>query len=108
MLTNEMTNDLERQQKTALKMIYGFGYNYEELLSKAGIKRLSERREEATANFAKKLADSERFGILFPKCEYDENTPVLRTQKTYLEEFARSERLYKSPLFNMRRLLNSD
>ena len=108
MLTLGMSEDLERQQKTALKMIFGFGLTYEDLLAKANIRRLSDRREEACLNFAKKMSESVRFGVLFPKNEYEEDTPVLRNRKTFTEEFARSERLYRSPLYHMRRVLNSE
>ena len=108
MLTQEQIVLIERQQKRALKIIYGFGQTYEELLQKSGISSLEDRRKETTLNFSRKLAESERFGHLFPKCTYPENMVELRNRKTYQEDFARSARLFNSPLYTMRRLLNED
>ena len=106
MITKTMSYELEKQQKRALKTIYGFDKEYEELLSMTGIKTLEKRREEAFANFTRKLVSSERFGVLFP--EKEAHGMELRKTKTYCEEFARTNRLYNSPIYSMRRFLNED
>ena len=69
---------------------------------------MKQRREEAFTGFTNKLLQSERFQTLFPLNEVDNNAPELRRSNTYSykEYFARSERLYRSPLFTMRRTLN--
>ena len=54
---------------------------------------LEERRKEACRKFAEKLAASERFGGYFKLNTIDPNAPALRNTKTYVEEYARSERL---------------
>ena len=106
MLTQEQEQNLERQQKRALQIIYGFKKNYEELLTTAGIVTLKQRREKMCSDFAAKLAASERFSDLFPLATHPEGTVVTRGRKTYQESFARTSRLYNSPLFSMRRQLN--
>ena len=108
MLTEKMSEDLERQQRRALKIIYGFGESYSCLLNKTGLKTLRLRREEACKNFAKKLLESTRFNYLFPENEYEEEAVVLRKTKKYKEEYAKTNRLYNSPLFYMRRELNNE
>ena len=105
MLNVTLTEKLERQQKMALKIIYGFGINYKDLLERAEIVTLEKRREIACENFANKLLESERFQVLFPRNE-EEGRMELRKSLEYKEEFARSERRYRSPLYSMRRLLN--
>ena len=45
----------------------------------------------------------ETYKHLFPK---NEIVRELRNKKIYKEEFARTDRLYRSPLFKYRRLLN--
>ena len=47
MLNNEQSLRVERLQKIALKIVFGFGLEYDELLEKAGIERLEERRKKA-------------------------------------------------------------
>ena len=105
LISNEQNVRLEGLQKMALKIIYGFNLNYEELLEKAQIKTLEERRVDSCNNFMNKLVLSEQFGNLFPRNEIDFHMD-LRHQNVYHEEFARSKRLYDSPLYSMRRMLN--
>ena len=67
----------------ALKIIYGFGRNYEYLLELSGVEKLSERRKRACENFTEKLLNSERFSNLFPLNEYPEEMALLRSTKKY-------------------------
>ena len=67
MLTETMNESLERQQKRALKIIFGFEISYRMLLEKSGLPTLKQRRETACGVFAKKLLESERFSDLFPR-----------------------------------------
>ena len=104
LLTNEQSQRIENLQKMTLKIIYGFGFNYSELLIKSGLSTLEERRKLAFTNFTKSIALNERYSGWFP---LNNNTVNLRSSKRYVEEFARTERLYNSPLFAMRRELNN-
>ena len=105
MLSKEQSEKLESLQKRALKIVYGFGFTYEDLLTKAGMQKLQERREDACLKFAKKLSSSDRFRSYFPL--NDQCRQVTRNKKTYIEEYARTSRLYDSPLFYFRRILNA-
>jgi hypothetical protein len=76
---------------------------------KAGVERLTVRRETLCKKFAEKAVKNERFSARwFPVKDTNENTPVLRktSSRKYVEYNARTERRYNSPLFFMRRLLN--
>ena len=67
---------------------------------------LAEIREAAFLKFAKTLASSERYGNMwFP---LKDQTRTLRNNIRYEEFYARTERLYNSPVYRMRRLLNQE
>ena len=106
MLSGELSNKLERQQKTALRIIYGFGKSYEDLLSLSGIEALEDRRKNAVDIFVQKLLNSDRFKGLFPLNNYPHDMANLRSTKKYKEFYARTNRLFNSPLYAMRRKLN--
>ena len=104
LLTEELDKKLEDLQKMALKLIYGFNISYDNLLQKAGISSLKARREAAFLNFTKSLLLNDRYVDWFPVTE---DTHVnLRNKKHYTEFYARTERMYNSPLYSMRRAMN--
>ena len=94
----QQSETLEKLQQTALGIIYGFRLNYGEQLEKAGgLETLRTRRLELTRKFAEKTARNECFAQFFPPHRpVRENT---RKKNTYLEENAKTDRLYKSPIF---------
>ena len=104
MLTKYQTNELENLQKKCLRMMYGYRKSYEELLQESGLQKLSVRRQEAVRKFAQKTSENSFYSYMFPKTD---NARDLRSTKTFVEKFARSNRLYNSPLYYMRRLLNN-
>ena len=106
MLTNEQIQTIERQQKRALKIIYGFNLHYEDILAIKGLSTQEERRNLASQKFAQKLLITPRFQYLFPENVYPEEMAELRNKKKYKEFQAKTDRLYKSPLYTMRRYLN--
>ena len=103
LLTQEQSDLIERQQYQALKCIFGPVESYRALLERSGVERLSDRRLKAVEKFAGKCLVS-RFREWFPL-----NDPERKTRKTkkYKELFARCDRLRKTPIYFMRRLLNS-
>ena len=66
---------------------------------------MEERRKQAFDNFIIKSSQSERFKQWFPENASDIN---LRNPKMYREDYARTQRLYNSPIYSMRRELNED
>ena len=97
MITSEQSEKLESLQRKAMCIIYGFDKSQSELLSLSGNAALKERREAAAISFANKLVASERFGVLFPTTGNEGMST--RNKKKYVEEKARTSRLYNSPLF---------
>ena len=106
MLTSELGDAIESIQKRACKLIYGWDSSYDELVASGRIETLHSRREKLTLNFALKAAASPRFQKWFPEKEY--GNVCLRKKKKYEELNARTERLKKSPLYYMRRVLNAN
>ena len=102
-LTLGQASALERLQAQALKSIYGYEHSYRSLLEMSGLERLQTRRDNRCKKFATKCLGSERFRGWFPL-----NTIARpsRSRLPYMEAFARTKRLYNSPIFHMRRLLN--
>ena len=104
-LTQEQSDGLEKMQARALKIIFGYEHSYRELLEMSGIESLWERREKLMDKFITKLAANERFaGKWLPRKEFQHHD--LRKELVYKEKFARTERLYRSPKYYIRRRLN--
>ena len=102
-LTLSQSITLERLQAKALKAIYGYDPSYRELMEKASLTTLRARREARELAFANKCLTSDRFSRWFPRRQEVRNT---RLTDQFVEEFARCNRYYNSPLFSMRRRLN--
>ena len=104
-LTSGEKYDLERIQKVALKIILKDRYtSYEEALTQTNLKTLSERRSDLCLKFANKCVKNEKTRDIFPTNEKARNTRV--TEKFYVTK-AKTERLAKSAVPFMQRLLNS-
>ena len=104
MLTKRQENDLENIQKKCLRCIYGYGKSYTDLLKESEFQTLKERRTKAVLKFAQKTSNNPVYSHWFKQ---NPNQTSVRKPKIYLEEFARTSRLYNSPLFHMRRVLNN-
>ena len=102
-LTATQTQILERLQSQALKCIYGYEYSYRALLEMSGMQTLHDRREARCDKFALKTSTSPRYQHWFPR---EQHQRQLRRQNRYQEFRARTNRLHKSPLFDLRRRLN--
>ena len=108
MLDIGMCDRIESVQKRAAKLIFGWNSNYDTLVQSGKIVPLKTRREELTLKFAKKAAESERFAAWFTEKSYENVNIREKNRKRYEERFARTERLKKSPLFYMTRMLNNE
>ena len=105
MLTDRQDENIERLQNHALKCIYGPRLSGRRMREMAELPTLRDRRIEACDKFAAKCVDCPRFGHWFPRKEVRRSTRKTTGQE-FLEEFARCDRLYYSPIFYMRRRLN--
>ena len=101
MLTDRQDEEIERLQTHVLKCVYGPRLSGRRMRQMADVTTLRNRRIEAVDKFAAKNSDSDRFYKWFPKNERRRST---RRADEYVEEYARCNRLFFSPLFYMRRL----
>ena len=107
MLTCKQNLMLENCQRKTLKIIFGYDWKYEELLEFSGLVRLDTRREKLFEKFSLKMSKSARFSRKWlPKYDRTDRRE-LRNKKTFIEFYARTDRLYRSPIFHMRRVLNN-
>ena len=103
-ITSGEKNDLERTQKVALKIIFGNSYTtYRDALQSAGLETLSARRTRLCLNFAKKCIKHERTKAMFPLNQIPVET---RNREFFKVTNAKTERLAKSAIPYMQRLLN--
>ena len=107
-ITNEEKESLERVQKSALRIILGHNYSsYQNALNKMDLQTLNERRETLCLNFAKKCVKNEQFKQMFP-LNIQKSEMKTRHKEKYKVQFANTERLKKSPIIYMQKLLNID
>ena len=67
-LTQENAQDLERIQKSSMKVILGQRYiSYEKSLGKLGLESLNDRREQLCTNVAKTCVKNPKLCEMFPK-----------------------------------------
>ena len=106
-LTEENSQDLERIQKSALRIILQESYSsYENALNLLGLETLHDRREALCLSFAKKCLTNQKMKDLFQP-----NRKIHPMKTRFEEEYeisqANTERLKNSPIIHMQRLLNN-
>ena len=104
MMNESNKNELEKMQRRVLKIIYGNQISYSTALERSGLDSLEQRRQELFKKFTLKTSTNPRYSEWFPI-----HTPYkyqMRKMKRYEEKNANTERLYKSPIYPTRRLLN--
>ena len=106
LMTGRMSEDLEKIQRRILQTIFGYDRSYREILEKENIERLSTGREELCEKFAEKAFKNEKYSDRwFPlrrACNYN----MRRLEKFHIPK-SRTNRMKNSPIFSMRRHLNS-
>jgi len=106
-LTTENSDDLERVQRTAVKIILKDKYSgYENGLIKLGLESLKERRDEMCKNFAIKCTENEKLRHMFP-LNAKRHTMKTRKREKYMVFPAKTERYKKSSIIQMQKMLNS-
>ena len=105
-LTEENTNDLERVQKTAIKIILQNQYtSYKQGLAQLGLESLCERREYLCLNFAEKCLKNSKMKNIFPQYE-NAHKMDKRYEDKFKVQHANTSRLKNSPIIYMQKLLN--
>ena len=81
-ITEEESQDIERVQKVAMKIILKEYYTcYEDSLNITGLEKLKSRRKMLSLNFAKKCLKNEKMASLFPlNPGYNENSRISEKQ----------------------------
>ena len=103
-LTKKERNEIERVQKVALKIILGSDYeDYNAALEIAGLSTLDDRRKGLCKQFAKNCIKNPKMYRLFPLNKITKNT---RNPEKYLVTPANTDRLARSAIPYMQRLLN--
>ena len=106
-LTVEDIQDLERVQKSALRIILKDGYQtYDQALESLGLCKLSDRREKMCLRFAKNCSKNELTKDLFPL--NPTNGMGTRDKQTFKVQHANTDRLKDSAVPYLQRLLNSN
>ena len=107
-LTQKNICDLEREQKSAVRIIFGKPYeSYTEALKELNIMRLSERREIICLQFAKNSLRLNNFNQLFPR-HRNEHDMKTRQQNEYHVSMSHGKRYATSAIPSMQKLLNKD
>ena len=107
-LTEDNRRDLERVQKSALKIILKNSYiNYEEALKVLKLESLDQRRSRLCLKFAKNCLKNDKMKQLFPLAEKKHGMDT-RSQDKFKVHFAKSERYRKSTIPYMQKLLNNE
>ena len=107
-LTEADSNDIERVQKAAVRLIMGNKYQgYKGALQYMSLDSLKERREKMALNFAKKSLKLDKFSELFP-FNNAKHLMKKRNPEKYAVANANTERYRKSTIPFLQRLLNDD
>ena len=105
-LTEDNKHDLERVQKSAVKIILGEKYKtYQQALSELGIDTLDVRRENLCIRFAKKCVKNDKTAQMFPLKEKKHAMQTRKTEKFEVQN-ANTDRLKDFALIYMQNLLN--
>ena len=97
-----LSDQLEMVQKHAMKIVHGWGIDYNNLLERGIVTSLRERREEAVKKFALKSEKNSRFADKWYKKreELDRETrPGVRNK--YEEKRCSNEREKKNPVYQL-------
>ena len=107
-LTQENAEDLERVQRSALKIMLNDKYvSYTRSLAQLGLETLSDRREALCLNFALKCTKNEKLSHMFPLNQKNHDMET-RHEERYKVQFAHTNRLKNSPIIYMQKLLNQN
>ena len=105
-LSVENSENIERVQKTSLKIILKYEYkSYENALKLLELEPLYERREILCYDFAKKCLNNPKIKHFF-KLNNKEHQMKTRMSEKFQVDLARNERFKKSAIIHMQGLLN--
>ena len=105
-LTQENVKDIERVQKSALKLILAEKYKtYKNALNILELESLEDRRKVLCLEFAKKCLNNAKMKSLLTENEKLHEMKT-RNREKFTVNHAKTSRLMNSPIIYMQRLLN--
>ena len=105
-LTEQQKSDLERVQRSALKIILGTKYeSYRKALIVLDLEPLEERRKYLCLRFAQKCTKNDLTKKMFPSNDMLHKMDK-RSKENFKVQFAKTERLKNSAIIYMQNLLN--
>ena len=105
-LTQENISDLERVQKSAIKIIMGNDYrSYKKSLHFLELDTLEERREQFCLKFAKRCLKNEKAKKMFP-LNFKEHNMGTRNEEKFRVQHAKTSRLKNFAQIYMQNMLN--
>ena len=106
-LTQEESDDLERIQKAAVKVMIGKKYeDYKKALEFLNMKTLVHRRQVLGLKFAKSCLKNDKVKNFFPI--NNRHNLNVRNHEKFKVNFARTQRYSSSTIPNLQRVLNKD
>ena len=106
-LTQAQDYDIERVQRTALKVILGNDYeDYQTALERFGIKTLSSRRESRCLSFGIKCVKHPKHKSMFPLNEVEEDLHI-RNRNKFIVNFAKHSYYQSSAIPYIQNILNA-
>ena len=107
-ITEENNQDLERVQKSAVKLILGEQYvDYKKGLIKLDMESLTDRRENLCLNFSLKCVRDPKTEGMFPETKKAHHMETRKQNKIQVQH-AHTERLKKSAVIYMQIILNQN
>ena len=107
-LTKKCEDNLERVQKSALKIILRESYeSYDNALKVLKLQSLKERREDLSLKFAKKCLEVPKLSKMFPRSQQN-HAMGKRCTESFQVKRGLTERMRRSAIPHMQRLLNED
>ena len=105
-LTKEQSYNIERVQRTALKVILGYAYtDYGTALELCGLDSLSDRRESRCLTFGLRCIKHPKHREMFPLCDNPDQLD-LRDRSQFQVNFARTSTYQKSAIPFIQKMLN--
>ena len=107
MITAGLSEKLERIQRQALKIIYGWEEDVGRIMEVKNLEALEKRREKNILNFALKNEEKERFGKRWFSTSVVTHREVREgTRSKYRMPVCRTERMKNNPVTYMTKMLN--
>ena len=104
LLTNSQSNQLEKLQRSAFKVIFGWATSYRTVLEEKNEETLLERRKRLVDQFTKKASEHPRFSNQWFERKKEDGRSLRRREKL-VHQRPRTERFKNNPLCYMRKRL---